>query len=252
MSSTMLLVIFSAQGNTSLHPIFWIGQTPTHFSSKMCPPLQEAFSDFLKRVSSFISNELLLLRIHQSPVCHLPHWAYQDFPSLEKQRNSQHLALGGLLPFSAFVSSSHNMIFLLLFYTSCLVTLPGWFESSQGQVLSACLLRVPSTGHKQECWGRFNISAIQNRTETFIWNCNCTRTAKTFLKKEEDVFYKIAKYFIKEMATHSSILACRIPWMEEPGGLQSTGSQRVRHDWATSHTHMVFKTAWCWCRKRQW
>ena len=33
----------------------------------------------------------------------------------------------------------------------------------------------------------------------------------------------------KEMATHSSILAKRIPWMEEPGGLQSTGSQRVGH-----------------------
>ena len=34
----------------------------------------------------------------------------------------------------------------------------------------------------------------------------------------------------KEMATHSSILAWRIPWMEEPGRLQSTGSQRVGHD----------------------
>ena len=34
----------------------------------------------------------------------------------------------------------------------------------------------------------------------------------------------------KEMATHSSILAWRIPWTEEPGGLQSRGSQRVRHD----------------------
>ena len=32
------------------------------------------------------------------------------------------------------------------------------------------------------------------------------------------------------MATHSSILAWRIPWTEEPGGLQSKGSQRVRHD----------------------
>ena len=38
----------------------------------------------------------------------------------------------------------------------------------------------------------------------------------------------------KEMATHSSILAWRIPWTEEPGGLQSTGSQRVGHDRATS------------------
>ena len=34
----------------------------------------------------------------------------------------------------------------------------------------------------------------------------------------------------KEMATHSSILAWRIPWTEEPGELQSLGSQRVRHD----------------------
>ena len=34
----------------------------------------------------------------------------------------------------------------------------------------------------------------------------------------------------KEMATHSSTLAWRIPWREEPGRLQSMGSQRVRHD----------------------
>ena len=38
------------------------------------------------------------------------------------------------------------------------------------------------------------------------------------------------------MATHSSILAWRIPWTEEPGGLQSMGSQRDKHDWVTD-TH---------------
>ena len=38
----------------------------------------------------------------------------------------------------------------------------------------------------------------------------------------------------KEMATHSSTLAWKIPWTEEPGKLQSMGSQRVGHDWATS------------------
>ena len=38
----------------------------------------------------------------------------------------------------------------------------------------------------------------------------------------------------KEMATHSNTLAWKIQWMEEPGGLQSMGSQRVRQDWATS------------------
>ena len=34
----------------------------------------------------------------------------------------------------------------------------------------------------------------------------------------------------KEVATHSSIFAWEVRWTEEPGGLQSTGSQRVRHD----------------------
>ena len=43
----------------------------------------------------------------------------------------------------------------------------------------------------------------------------------------------------KEMATHSSILAWKIPWMEEPGGLHSTGSQRVGHDWANSHHFLL-------------
>ena len=39
----------------------------------------------------------------------------------------------------------------------------------------------------------------------------------------------------EEMATHSSILAWKIPWTEEPGGLESMGSQRVRHDCSTNH-----------------
>ena len=37
----------------------------------------------------------------------------------------------------------------------------------------------------------------------------------------------------EEMATHSNILAWRISWAEEPGGLQSMGSHRVKHNWAT-------------------
>ena len=40
----------------------------------------------------------------------------------------------------------------------------------------------------------------------------------------------------KEMATQYSTLAWEIPWTEDPGGLQSMGLQRVRHDWATN-TH---------------
>ena len=45
------------------------------------------------------------------------------------------------------------------------------------------------------------------------------------------------------MATHSSVLAWRIPWTEEPGGLQPMGSQRVRHDWSNlAHTQ-----TWTFC-----
>ena len=44
----------------------------------------------------------------------------------------------------------------------------------------------------------------------------------------------------KEMATHSSTLAWKIPWTEEPGGLQSTGLLRVRYDWATSLSLFTF------------
>ena len=58
-----------------------------------------------------------------------------------------------------------------------------------------------------------NLSAVQ---ETWVWSLHW-----------EDPLEK-------EMATHYSILAWRIPWMEEPGRLQSMGSQRVGHDWATS------------------
>ena len=46
----------------------------------------------------------------------------------------------------------------------------------------------------------------------------------------------------EEMATQSNILAWRIPWTEEPGSLQSMGSQRVRHKQATKQTAQRFQT----------
>ena len=52
----------------------------------------------------------------------------------------------------------------------------------------------------------------------------------------------------KAMAPHSSTLAWRIPWMEEPGRLQSMGSHRVRHDWVTSLSLFTFMH---WRRKWQ-
>ena len=65
---------------------------------------------------------------------------------------------------------------------------------------------------------------------------NCTaketisKTKKNNLLNGRRYLQIIYAIMEKEMATHSSILAWRIPWMEEPGGLQSMGSQKVRHD----------------------
>ena len=55
------------------------------------------------------------------------------------------------------------------------------------------------------------------------------------------LFHSFLCFFIagsleKAMAPHCSTLAWKVPWMEEPGGLQSMGSRRVRHDWETSHS----------------
>ena len=50
----------------------------------------------------------------------------------------------------------------------------------------------------------------------------------------------------KEMAIHSSTIVWKIPWTEEPGKLQSMGSQRVRRNWATSHTHTHIFGWHCW------
>ena len=56
----------------------------------------------------------------------------------------------------------------------------------------------------------------------------------------------------KGVLTHSSILAWKIPWMEEPGRLQSMGSQRVGHDWVTSLSHGTSgKEHACQCRRHK-
>ena len=56
----------------------------------------------------------------------------------------------------------------------------------------------------------------------------------------------------KEMATHSSIHAWRIPWTEEPHGLQSMASQKVGHDWgANTHTHIHTHTH-LWMSSGEW
>ena len=67
----------------------------------------------------------------------------------------------------------------------------------------------------------------KSKTIQIIELRNKRRDTNTDLTKIKRI---IRKYLEKVMAPHSSTLAWKIPWMEEPGGLQSMGSLRVRHD----------------------
>ena len=71
------------------------------------------------------------------------------------------------------------------------------------------------------------------------------------MKGRHSISYCICFYVVvseKAMAPHSSTLAWKIPWLEEPDGLQSMGSLRVGHDWATSLSLFTFMH---WRRKWQ-
>ena len=68
------------------------------------------------------------------------------------------------------------------------------------------------------------------------WASLVAQTVKRLPTMQKTWFQSLGREDLleKEMAPHSSILAWKIPWMEEPGRLQSMGSLRVGHDWVTS------------------
>ena len=102
----------------------------------------------------------------------------------------------------------------------------------QGYILSPCL---------------FNLCA-----EYIIWNARLDESQAGIKEKYQQP--QICRFVVvqllsseKAMATHSSTLAWKILWMEEPGRLQSLGSRRVGHDWVTSLSRFTFMH---W--RRQW
>ena len=71
---------------------------------------------------------------------------------------------------------------------------------------------------------------------SFIWASLVAHLVKTFPAVQETPVWSLGweDSLEKEMATHSSILAWKISWTKEPGGLQSMGSQRAGHGWVTN------------------
>ena len=97
-----------------------------------------------------------------------------------------------------------------------------WGKPNNTEVGSLSLLQgsFPTRNHSRVTFiaGRF-FTSWEDTQKTWIWSLGWEYPLE------------------EEMATHSSILAWKIPWTEEPGSLQSIGSQRAGHDWVTEHAH---------------
>ena len=78
------------------------------------------------------------------------------------------------------------------------------------------------------CIGRWGLNHWTAEEVLGLWFLKCSAKSRTRLSDFTVTFHSHA--LEKEMATHSSVLAWRIPGMGEPGGLPSMGSHRVRHD----------------------
>ena len=79
------------------------------------------------------------------------------------------------------------------------------------------------------------------------WTPESNNYCRQLHLKGKKIHNELLPTYQKAMAPHSSTLAWKIPWMEEPGRLQSMGSRRVRHDWVTSlwlFTFMHWRRKW--------
>ena len=109
---------------------------------------------------------------------------------------------------------------------------PGGSDSKASACNAGDLDLIPGSG-KSPGEGNGNplqYSCLENVMDGGAWWVTVHRVAKSRTRLSDFTFNFHFHALEKEMATHSSVLAWRIPWTEEPGGLQSMGSPRVGHD----------------------
>ena len=128
-------------------------------------------------------------------------------------------------------------------HSSALAWRIPWMEEPGG-LQSMGLLRVRTTERLHfrfslSCIGEGNgtplqYSCLENPMDRGAWWAAVHGAAKSRTRLSDFTFTFHFHALEKEMAPHSSTLAWKITWMQEPGGLQSIGSRRVGHDWVTS------------------
>ena len=141
---------------------------------------------------------------------------------------------------------------LLIFFKSCVLTVYLWYCFCWGRGLPPYYGQVEKWVQVlcfiSERKGPFAATRFGVRIQAFHYAFTNTNTRTSLVAQTVKHLPTVQETWIqslgwedlleKDMATHSSILSWRIPWTEEPGGLQSMGSQRVGHDWATSLSYV--------------
>jgi len=127
-----------------------------------------------------------------------------------------------------YLSLKYNAIQIVFTWSGCFIN--GNIEGPPFHVLDNYLQYLGVSQRRQ--WHPLQYSCLENPMDGGPWWATVHGVAKsqTWLS-----YFTLTSHFRaleKEMATHSSVLAWRIPGMGEPGGLPSMGSHRVGHDWS--------------------
>ena len=110
--------------------------------------------------------------------------------------------------------------------------------TSQGKILKKmdiCItdsLCCPAENNRRRHWRPTPVSCLENPMDGGAWWAAVHGVLKSRTRLSDFTFTFHFHALEEEMATHSRILASRIPGTEEPGGLPSMGSHRVEHDWS--------------------
>ena len=110
-----------------------------------------------------------------------------------------------------------------------------WFSSFLQKMSKRVLVHKMGEGNGTP----LQYSCLENPMDGGAWWAAINGVTRSRTRLSDFTFTFHFRALEKEMATHSSILAWRIPGMGEPDGLLSQGSHRVRHDWSDSAIHKI-------------
>ena len=156
---------------------------------------------------------------------------------MSHQGNPKCLYMGQIFTtVSIYENLHHHLPFLHQLFDTAMITwkfyprsLHSWLEEHSEVDFWVVIWNILTKLHGRIPWRRDRLS-----TPVFLgFPTNSVDKESACNTEDQGSIAGLGRFPEEGKTTHSSILACRIPWTEEPGGLQFVGSQRVRHAWTT-------------------